>query len=92
MRATHEVRVLLWVKENEDGCDVGKPFGIHELQKLVAGMDDDALRIRGNRTKGSSSGLVQHLAQGFLHHEVGARCQGVLQPCYWHMASEWKGT
>lgn len=66
MWAAHEVRVLLRVKENEDGCDVGKPFGIHELWRLVASMEDDAFRIPGNRTKGSSSGLVQSLAQGFF--------------------------
>jgi hypothetical protein len=67
VRAAHEVRVLCWVRENEDSCDVGKPFGIHELLRLAAGMDDDdALRTPGNRTKGSSSGLVQSLAQGFF--------------------------
>lgn len=67
MRAAHEVRVLRRVKENEDSCDVGKPFGIHELLRLVAGMDDDdALRMPGNRTKGSSFGLVQSLAPGFF--------------------------
>ena len=66
MRPAHEVRVLLWVKENEGGSDVGKPFGFHELLRLVAGRDADALRIPGNRTKGSSFGLVQSLAQGFF--------------------------
>lgn len=51
---------------SEVGCDVGKPFGIHELLRLVARMDDDALRTPGNRTKGSSSGLVKSLAQDFF--------------------------
>lgn len=78
MWVAHEVRVHFG-SEKKKRADVGKPFGIHELLRLVAKVDEDACQNPRQENKRLILWLGAKSCPGFLRHEVRGRCQGGLQ-------------
>lgn len=76
MWVAHEVRVHFGSERKKEGYDVGKPFGIHELLRLVAKVDEDACQNPGQENKRFILWLGAKSCPGLLRHEGGSKMPG----------------